>query len=676
MQVKSAPRRGDFFPIVDALRAVAVTAVVGYHAGLPFLPGGYVGVDIFFVISGFLIISHILDEQRRGVFRFSTFYARRALRILPPYFLVICTCMLVAPFVLVLPSEFEEFGKEVMWSAGMAANYLFLSQQGYFDADANTKVLLHLWSLAVEEQFYLFIPLLIAGLWAAGRCLAPITAIRFGWLVVLATFSLSLFWCIRLTDSEVNHAFYQMPLRAWELIAGGCLGFAIPIVSRLPRAALQILFLVGLGLIIYAIGWFSHETPFPSFWAVIPVVGACLLILSGIANPSWLPVRVMTIRPVLWIGLVSYSWYLWHWPLLSFTRIYNFGQAELTRDLLTAGLSLMLAVATYHFVEVPILRLRKQKKLPTDWRPTIVGAGFSLAAAAAGIFLSSFAAPVAIKTEAQADQPASPCAIREGGLADCRRGLPLKGLVIGDSHAAASYPVLRQLAHGFGHEALLSGTGSCPPIFDVEIRSNPTRNIECTATKKAVREALSRKLFSPEYALVAARWRIYADGKSRRLTPSSAAREGLSSRDLFVQQARKTLQELTSRGISRIIVLAPVPTMPKDSTACVLRSWHNSVPFKENCSANQNDEDRKRQLVLNWLKDAVSGFPQVRIIDPFPQFCTGERCDPVIEGQLVYTDDDHINNDGMRLIMKSHWDDFQWLVHGQPQSLPKNASLR
>src|SRR5690606_15744056 len=159
---------GAFHPIVDVLRALSVVAVVAYHAGMPGIPGGYVGVDVFFVISGFLIIGQIVAEHGRGRFSYAGFWARRALRILPTYLLVIVASSLIALYVLVMPGEFREFGRQVAWSAGMVVNHLCLNEQGYFDAAAEAKPLLHLWSLAVEEQFYLGAPIVRAGLcWLA-----------------------------------------------------------------------------------------------------------------------------------------------------------------------------------------------------------------------------------------------------------------------------------------------------------------------------------------------------------------------------------------------------------------------------------------------------------------------------------------------------------------------------
>ncbi len=189
------------YPIIQALRAIAVTSVVGYHAGLSFLPGGFVGVDVFFAISGFLIINHIIAEHHRGVFTFASFYAKRAIRILPPYYIVIIASVIIGDYVLVFDEEVERFGQEVVWSSLMLANYLFLGQQGYFDIAAETKPLLHLWTLAVEEQFYLVVPLIISGACILARRLPPKARGTVGWALALLAMLVLFFFCIRLSVS-------------------------------------------------------------------------------------------------------------------------------------------------------------------------------------------------------------------------------------------------------------------------------------------------------------------------------------------------------------------------------------------------------------------------------------------------------------------------------------------
>ena len=309
-----------------------------YHVGIPGISGGYVGVDVFFVISGFLIISQIVAGLQRGTFSFGEFWARRALRILPPYLLVLAVTAALAPFVLVMPDEFRAFSREVRDAALMVVNHLYLSQQGYFDTSSDTKVLLHLWSLAVEEQFYLVAPCLTVLLWQLPVWLQrPALRSRLLLWAALLMFGGSLAGCILLTSGGRNYAFYLTVLRAWEFIAGGAIGFLVPLAARLPRRLHGWLAAAGLAAILVAAASFRSDTLYPSWRAMVPVFGATAVILAGLADPKTPVIRLLAAPPLVWIGLVSYAWYLWHWPLLALSRIHNFGERDLASDLLVGA---------------------------------------------------------------------------------------------------------------------------------------------------------------------------------------------------------------------------------------------------------------------------------------------------------------------------------------------------
>jgi peptidoglycan/LPS O-acetylase OafA/YrhL len=260
-------------PFIDGLRAVAILAVLGFHVGVPYFSGGFIGVDVFFVISGFLIIGQLNSALADGRHSLVEFWARRVLRILPPYLLVVAGSLVLAHYYLASPTERGDFASQVMWSAGMAANHYFLGQQGYFDTSADVKPLLHLWSLAVEEQFYLVAPLILSAYWMAQRRFASGRAwglVRLGVPIALALGSFLL--CIRFTGGaeEPNYAFFLMPLRAWEFILGGALPWVARAVgSRLGRWTSTVP-IAGLALVVGATVGYREETPFPSFTAALP----------------------------------------------------------------------------------------------------------------------------------------------------------------------------------------------------------------------------------------------------------------------------------------------------------------------------------------------------------------------------------------------------------------------
>lgn len=396
---------GGYLAAVDGLRAVAILSVVAYHFRPDVLSGGFVGVDVFFVISGFLIIGQVVRDLRNGSFAFAEFWSRRALRILPPYLIVIVACLAIAPFVLVVPEEFRAFSREVGWSAVFAINHLFLDQQDYFDAAASTKPLLHLWSLAVEEQFYIAAPLIAYGTWKLPR--------RAAVAIVGVLFVASLVACIHFTSGDKNYAFYVMPLRAWEFIAGGIVAVMLPYLTRLPRLAFEAIGMIGLIAVAAAAATFSSEHLFPAHRAALPVFGAAAVILAVVAKPSVAVARVLSLPLMVGIGLISYAWYLWHWPLLTFARIHNFGSEGGALDAAMVGLSLVLAVATRFALEKPILMWRRRRG-NLSWRPTLVGVMSCLVVAGAGQH-----GMIRLGERAALAMPERPDAARTGNLGRC-----------------------------------------------------------------------------------------------------------------------------------------------------------------------------------------------------------------------------------------------------------------
>lgn len=332
----------EYRPEIDGLRAIAVLSVMLFHAGIKALPGGYLGVDIFFVISGYLITSIISTEMEGGRFTFAAFYERRARRILPALFVVVLVCTPLV-FVLMLPREVLEFSKSVIAVCAFVSNVFFWSQSGYFDRIAELKPLLHTWSLGVEEQFYLFFPILLMGALKFGRKWAGVL------LAAIAVVSISY---AQWGPQSKEATFYLIPSRLWELLMGAILAL-LPMTkwrAQLSNAALDTLVLLGIGLI--AFGLFERGGfKYPGFRALTPVAGAWLVI--AFATTRTATGRVLGSRIPVAIGLVSYSAYLWHQPVLVFGRLSGFDRPGLVVALALTAISLILAVLTYRFVEQP-----------------------------------------------------------------------------------------------------------------------------------------------------------------------------------------------------------------------------------------------------------------------------------------------------------------------------------
>jgi peptidoglycan/LPS O-acetylase OafA/YrhL len=345
MTLLPAPEHSlKYRPDVDGLRAVAVLSVVLYHLGLP-LHGGYVGVDIFFTISGFLIGSIILRQTREGTFTFAGFYERRIRRIFPALFAMLLVCSLLA-YRYLLPTELVDYAKSLAAAGFSASNFYFWRQSGYFDSPATSKPLLHTWSLAVEEQFYIFLPILLVLL----RRLAPRRIELSIYLVAAASLALSTYGAFH----DPTTTFYLAHTRAWELLCGTIL--ALESCPRLRgQLARHIAGIVGILLIFASVWYYRTSTPFPGLAALPPCLGAALIIAAGRSGPNFVG-RILSLKPIVFIGLISYSLYLWHWPVIvfhSFGLTIMRGLSNHQDEALLFGLSLVLATLSWRFVEMP-----------------------------------------------------------------------------------------------------------------------------------------------------------------------------------------------------------------------------------------------------------------------------------------------------------------------------------
>lgn len=346
-------------PEIDGLRAIAVLSVLIYHAFPQLLPGGFVGVDIFFVISGYLITSIILEESKHGGFSFARFYERRARRLLPPLVPVLIATLALC-FLLLNKGQLPGFADSLRANAAFMSNWYFLSEISYFDSPGAYTPLLHTWSLSVEEQFYFVFPaLLLLTLRANGRCLLPVCL---GLLALSFSYAGYLIW-----KNQADAAFYNAAARFWELLTGALLATWKP--GQLPRRTALTAGLAGLAAIVIALFAYSHETPFPGPAAALPVLGTALVILSG--DAGGIVRKALSWRPLVGIGLISYALYLWHWPLLVASRLImpNPGPAWIMGILLVSGL---LSWGSYVLIERPVRMKRALHTRRSVWAFSIL----------------------------------------------------------------------------------------------------------------------------------------------------------------------------------------------------------------------------------------------------------------------------------------------------------------
>lgn len=494
---------------VDGLRAIAVLPVILFHAGFAWIPGGFVGVDIFYVISGYVITSLILKEKSEDRFSLARFYERRIRRILPALLVVILACQ-IAAWNWMDSVQLKAFATSVIAVATFTANILFWKTTDYFGAPGAEQPLLHTWSLAVEEQYYLLFPLLIFALWSWGRRKLLFT------IVTIALLSLALSEWGRVHRPDAN--FYLMPTRAWEILLGAIVGFIAfedAQYKYVSRRAGEWLALAGLGMVMAAIFGYTEAIAFPSSYTLLPTVGATLIIAFGQRDTR--VGRLLSLTPIVGIGLISYSAYLWHHPLFAFARIYMGGDVSTYVFALLSLASLGLAYLTWRFVEEPF---RRNKTLP---RKTT----FALAASASMLMIGTGIAgnvTNGFEDRYTAEQNTilrylsydRRTLYREGTcFLETRHGfdefapkcyrdlIQKKGttLIWGDSHAASLAPGLDTQLAGLPKAQLTAS--DCPPILGYESNYRPF----CKSINDGV-FALIKKADSPT-VLMLANWQSH-----------------------------------------------------------------------------------------------------------------------------------------------------------------------
>lgn len=365
----------NYRPDIDGLRSVAVLPVIFFHAGLSIFSGGFVGVDIFFVISGYLITTIILSELQNDKFSIINFYDRRARRILPALFAVMLFCLVTGYFTM-MPDEFKNLGQSLIATTAFSNNILLALTSGYWDLASEFKPLLHTWSLGVEEQYYIIIPMLLLFAWKFFKS-------KILWMFIFIFFS-SLIFAIWFVSISPNIAFYILPTRAWEIALGSIVAVILSknIINKNNLSICNLLSLIGLILILISIFTFNNKVLSPSYYLLIPTIGTCLIIIFS--NESTLTYKLLSLRPIVFIGLLSYSLYLWHQPIFSFLRIYSIEEPSTNTFLISIVFIFLISYLSLKYIETPF-RNKKAVSQKAIFTFAVVGSLFFLAI---GLFLN------------------------------------------------------------------------------------------------------------------------------------------------------------------------------------------------------------------------------------------------------------------------------------------------
>jgi peptidoglycan/LPS O-acetylase OafA/YrhL len=655
-------------PEIDGLRALAVLPVILYHGGFHLFSGGYVGVDVFFVVSGFLITSIILEERRTGRFSVVTFYERRVRRILPALFLVMLICVPVG-WVWMLPDELLSLGQSLLCVALFVSNVLFWRTSGYFDLAADEKPLLHTWSLGVEEQFYVVFPLLIALVWRLGiRRLAA--------LLVLGG-AASFFTSDWMLTKHSVASFFLAPTRAWELFAGSLLSvmkFAGTPRAVPSRAARECLGVLGLCLIVAPIFLYGVATPFPGRYALPPVIGT-LLIIAFVTSET-LVGRALTLRSMLWIGSISYSAYLWHQPLFAFARIISANHPPQLLFGALAFASLGLAHLSWKFVERPFRDRRNwSRRAIFLWAliPTVIFVGIGAA------FVGTKGAPNRWSVEERrllipAKTRIEECPAVDAWLRVCRIGAPGRPpsiALLGDSHADAIASALDEALVRADLAGFVVHT-DCHPVagfFDSREPLTSERREHCAEADRRLLNFLAQPSVSE--IVVAIRWtaRLYPMNTEIDAAPFDNHEGGVESdfpyrRNIvfdttgrWTDAAKQKAEALTDyianlAALKPTLILYPVPevgwTPPRLNLDAV--AVGNLPPAVISTSWSRFKE---RNAAAEHILNAIDS-PNLRRSRPEELLCNTmlkDRCVAQINGELYYADDDHLSMQGARMVI-------------------------
>jgi peptidoglycan/LPS O-acetylase OafA/YrhL len=611
-------------PDIDGLRAVAVLSVVIFHAGVGLFPGGYVGVDVFFVISGFLITTILLRDQS-----IAQFYLRRARRILPALFAMLVV-VLAGALLLFLPSDLKQVGRSTVATLAFVSNMFFWRQSGYFKPDTEIMPLLHTWSLGVEEQYYIFFPLLVILLrrWSIMAKAVVFVLLGLGSLAVAALL-------IRMGYADT--AFYLLPSRAWELLAGAILATGVipPVRNQQGRAVLGLL---GLLLLLWPIIMYSAATPFPGIAAIPPVLGSAMLIAAGNGGPH--PVgRLLATKPFVWIGLISYSLYLWHWPVLVFARYRLVRELTVGEAVAAIGVAILLGWASWRFVERPFRHRIPNRAVV---RFSIAGAGVLLAGAAALLIARGLPerfppAVVALNEEAGDTWK---CPLTQSVRYGDGRACPLTGgsdpaaeiVLWGDSHAQMYAPALAEAAGG--RSALLVNVYGCAPVQQGDdCGRQQERNFATIAASRATTVILAQNW--PQY-------RVEIGHKAGRETlPEEEYRPA-------IERLERTVAGLRAAG-KRVVLVTPIPRPDYELPSVVSRE----IAFygRPVHPVEISDAALHRQFANVFAAfDRLGHEPGVTIFDLTPVICPNGRCAYLHGDQAAFADYGHFSTNYARTL--------------------------
>lgn len=639
---------------VDGLRAIAVWSVVGFHVFPELFEGGFIGVDIFFVISGFLISANLLKSISDNSFSFADFYGRRIRRIFPALLTVLLLCLLFG-WLALMPDEYKQLGAHAASGAGFVANIALWREAGYFDSAAEVKPLLHLWSLGIEEQFYALWPVL---LWLGVKKFR-MSAL---WLIVVSA-GLSFLWNLSMVVSQPVATFYLPQTRVWELLCGALLAWHalhVPGRSRLnalltayPTAMVNAVSVLGAAFIAYGMYTLSRTSRFPGSLALLPVVGTMLIIFAG--ETAWLNRRVLASQAMVWFGKISFPLYLWHWPLLSFSRILGFDATDISTRGFVVTASTALAWLTYRYIEAPI-RAKKSS--------VVLACAMTFVAILGVVVYANDGLPSRLTDTSRktAEIFTNPLPAVEG--VDCGEVIPALRkvqfdlgctlsrpmaptiLFLGDSHTTHyKNAVWKAFA---GYPVLMVAQTSCLPFASYMLASE-----SCKKRYEALADFIKTSGTLKEI-YISGNWGYLMSGRYDRTGPNWRLAQPPSQQQTadFIARGQAFLKMSLDAG-KHVVFMHDVPNLNFDIKSCYALRPVQLLP-KEQGACRLSHEDYTSDVALQRavISRLLSTYPQVTVFDPAALFCDAQTCRHQDDELPLYYNGDHVNWLGADRVVK------------------------
>lgn len=631
----------NYRPDIDGLRTLAVVPVILFHAGATWLPGGFIGVDIFFVISGYLISSIILRETGAGEFSFLRFYERRLRRIIPALLVVLIVTVAVFQ-VIALPDQAQQTAESGIAAFLSVSNFYFWRTSGYFAPAAEFMPLLHTWTLGVEEQFYVLFPVVVLVIL---KLRLPLK-----WVFVVGTIAAFAFsyW---LSVAKPSVAYYLLPARAWELAIGAIL--AVGVVPAVRGAMMrELLPAFGIGLIVFSMFYIRSDMVFPGWVALMPCLGAAMVIHAG--GKSWVAQKVLAARPVVFVGLLSYSLYLWHWPVLTALRVRTASaHLDLPVTLGAIAVTFLLAWASWRYVERPF---RNKRDMPSRRMLGVLGAGGALAAgiAAASITTGGFSSRLSERANtllAGAFDTEHFQICPEGSLRNaCYFGPtdePVRLVVIGDSHTPMLHQPMDSIADMMGGRGTLWWHSACP-LLDGAWRENDGYRDSCFSFRENVFTEL-RSFPALDTVVLVGSWAgqlsLGADHVSYPFVDDqSLDRSRSGARQAFVRSFKRTLDKLDELGV-KVVVLGPSPGAGFDVPRTLALGDLNGIDQSNSIDALSVREVQMQ--VDDMIRSVADDREDVGYVPVWDIFCPSETCSLTIGNTSLYSDGGHLSGRGV-----------------------------